>query len=169
MGGDNTTSAFLALNNPPTHPTDNNVVFFTGVDDYKMTRQYGQWLGQEYIKMAGKEYTSINQIANYTYSPWKEPVILDGTDGMQFAPDQQEGTTIAAFVNDLSRNCYFDYSHVDDTYPHLDTYIFNIQKTLMLNKTANPANENYQVLIDGTTNMTTTLNAYGFAAKGHYF
>ena len=49
MGGDNTTSAFLALNNPPTHPTGNTVAFFTGEDDYEMTRQYGQWLGQEYI------------------------------------------------------------------------------------------------------------------------
>lgn len=39
----------------------------------------------------------------------------------------------------------------------------------MLNETANPANKNYQVLVDGTTNMTTTLGAYGFAAKGHYF
>lgn len=44
-GGDKTTSSFLALNNPPTHPTDNNVAFFTGVDDYTMTRSYGQWLG----------------------------------------------------------------------------------------------------------------------------
>jgi hypothetical protein len=60
MGGDNTTSAFLAFKNLPTNPTDNNVVFFTGVDDYKMTRKYGQWLGQEYIKITGKEYTSIN-------------------------------------------------------------------------------------------------------------
>ena len=30
MGGDNTTSAFLSLNNPPTHPSDNHVAFFTG-------------------------------------------------------------------------------------------------------------------------------------------
>jgi len=39
----------------------------------------------------------------------------------------------------------------------------------MINATGNPANENYQVLIDGTTNMTSTLLAYGFAAKGHYY
>ena len=51
---------------------------------------------------------------------------LDGTDGMQFSPDLSTDSTIAAFVNDLSRNCYFDHSHTDDTYPHLDTYVFNI-------------------------------------------
>lgn len=35
--------------------------------------------------------------------------------------------------------------------------------------TENPANENYQVKVTGTTNMTTSLNAWGFAAKGHYY
>ena len=59
MGGDNTTSAFLSLADPPTHPPDNNIAFFTGEDEYELTRTYGQWLGQEYIMMAGKEYTSI--------------------------------------------------------------------------------------------------------------
>lgn len=54
MGGDNTTSPILALNDPPTHPKDNTVAFFTGEDDYTMTRTYGQWLGQEYIVMKGK-------------------------------------------------------------------------------------------------------------------
>ena len=143
MGGDNTTSAFLSLADPPTHPADNNIAFFTGEDAYEYTRTYGQWLGQEDIMMAGREYVSITEIQDYIYSPWNETVQLDGTDGMQFSPDLHEGDTIAAFVNDLSRNCYFDYSHTDDVYPHLDTYIFNIQTELMLNETANPANANY--------------------------
>ena len=38
----------------------------------------------------------------------------------------------------------------------------------MVNKTANSANENYDVRITGTTNMTASLNAYGFVSKGHY-
>ena len=168
MGGDATTSPVLALNNPPTHPTNNTVAFFTGEDDYRMTRVYGQWLGQEYILMKGKEYKSLTNITEFTYSPWEEKVLLDGTDGMQFSPDLQKDDVIKAFVNDLSRNCYFDYSHNDDTYPGLDQYVFNIQYALMVNKTANPVNVNYDVRITGTTNLTTTLNAYGFAAKGHY-
>ena len=168
MGGDATTSPILALNNPPTHPTNNTVAFFTGEEDYTMTRTYGQWLGQEYIMMKGKQYTSINQIEEFIYSPWEEKVLLDGTDGMQFTPALKTDDVIKAFVNDLNRNCYFDYSHNDDTYPGLDNYYFAIQYALMQNKTANPANENYDVRITGTTNMTTSLNAYGFAAKGHY-
>lgn len=35
--------------------------------------------------------------------------------------------------------------------------------------TKNPANTNYQVYIDGTSNMTSTLNAPAFVAKGHYY
>jgi len=53
-GGDNTTSPFLSLSNPPTHPTDNIIAFFTGEEDYTMTREYGQWLGQENIMIKGK-------------------------------------------------------------------------------------------------------------------
>lgn len=118
--------------------------------------------------MKGAQYTSITQIEEYTYNPWEELVLLDGTDGMQFSPDLSTDDTIAAFVNDLNRNCYFDYSHSDDTYPGLDQYVFQIQYDLMVNKTANPANENFDVRITGTSNMTTSLNAYGFVSKGHY-
>ena len=34
MGGDNTTSAFLSLADPPTHPKNNRISFFTGEDEY---------------------------------------------------------------------------------------------------------------------------------------
>ena len=76
---------------------------------------------------------------------------------------------IKAFVNDLSRNCYFNYDHTDDSYPHIETYIFKIQPELMMNKTGYAPNENYDVRITGTTNMTTSLKAFSFAAKGHYY
>lgn len=73
------------------------------------------------------------------------------------------------FVNDLSRNCYFDYTKTTNNYPHLDTYIYSIQVALMLNKTANPANALYDLEITGTTNLTSSVAAYSFAAKGHYY
>lgn len=65
MGGDNTTSPVLAMNKPPTHPDNNTIAFFTGEDQYEMTRTYGKWLGSEYIQMAGKEYVSISEIQDY--------------------------------------------------------------------------------------------------------
>lgn len=76
---------------------------------------------------------------------------------------------LKAFVNDLSRNCYFDYSHTDDRYPHLETYVYNIQTDLMRNFTDYPPNKNFDVRITGTSNMTSTMNAYCFVAKGHYY
>ena len=168
-GGDSTTSPFLAMNIPPTHPSDNTVAFFTGEEDYTMTRTYGTWLDSPFINMKGKQYTSINKIEDYLFSPWSEDVLLDGTDGMQFAPDQQDSGTIKVFVNDLSRNCYFDYDHVDDRYPHLDTYIYNIQYDLMRNMTDYPPNKKYDVRVTGTSNMTSSLLAYSFVSKGHYY
>ena len=39
----------------------------------------------------------------------------------------------------------------------------------MMNKTGYAPNENYDVRITGTTNMTTSLKAFSFAAKGHYY
>lgn len=50
-GGDITTSPFLAMNKPPTHPANNTVAFFTGEEDYTMTREYGTWLNQSFIMM----------------------------------------------------------------------------------------------------------------------
>ena len=94
---------------------------------------------------------------------------LDGTDGMQFSPDIGTDAVLKAFVNDLSRNCYFDYSHTDDRYPHLETYIYAIQTEIMQNKTGYPPNENFDVRITGTSNMTSSLAAYAFVAKGHYY
>lgn len=70
----------------------------------------------------------------------------------------------------MSRNCEFGYSKTDsETYPGLDNMIFQIEEALMLNKTANPNNEIYDVRITGTSNMTTTLGAWSFVAKGHYY
>ena len=76
--------------------------------------------------MRGSRYTSITQTEESSYSPWEKPVLLDGTDGLQFSPALSTDDTLAAFVNDWSRNCYFDYSHSDDTYSGIDQYVFSI-------------------------------------------
>lgn len=38
----------------------------------------------------------------------------------------------------------------------------------MYNKTRNPDNDNFDVFVDGTTNVTSTLKAQAFASKGHF-
>jgi len=104
------------------------------------------------------------------YKPWEGTTYLSGTDGMQFHPLVSRDEILDAFVNDLSRSCYFEYSKSDyDTYPGLENMIFEISPIMMHNFTSNPANAKYQIVVDGTTNMTTTLKAQTFASKGHYY
>lgn len=46
---------------------------------------------------------------------------------------------------------------------------WKIKEDLMYNMTANPANKIYYTEINGTSNMTTVLNAPVIASKGHYY
>jgi len=92
-----------------------------------------------------------------------------GTDGMQFTPDLSEEDVIGAFVNDISRIAFFTYEDKNTAYKGLDTMMFQLQDSMMLNMTANPANEVFDVYVDGTTNLTTTLKAAAFASKGHFY
>jgi hypothetical protein len=39
----------------------------------------------------------------------------------------------------------------------------------MLNMTANPSNVVFDVYVDGTSNLTSTLKAPAFASKGHFY
>ena len=94
MGGDKTTSSFLSLAKPPTLPNDNKVALFTGENNSKMTRTYGNWLNQEYIMLRDEEYVSISETNSYLYSPWEEKVFINGTDGMQFSPDLSTDTKV---------------------------------------------------------------------------
>ena len=169
QGGDQTTPPKLALDNPPTHPKDNPVSFFTGEDNYRNTRRYASWLDSEEIKIQYNTYESISKVVPATRAPWKDPVQLDGTDGMQFQPSLTDDLVIGAFVQDMSRNCYFSYSHDDDTYKHYTTKVYAIEKSLMYNMTGYEPNVNFETYIDGTSNMTSTLLAPAFVAKGHYY
>jgi hypothetical protein len=47
--------------------------------------------------------------------------------------------------------------------------MFQMEMYEMLNKTANPYNEDFDVWVDGTTNLTSTLKAPAFASKGHFY
>ncbi len=88
---------------------------------------------------------------------------------MQFNPLLDKKDQIWVFVNDLSRCGPFDYARTDDTYPHLKNLIYVLSEELMFNQTRNPDNANYFGLVDGTSNLTTTLKAPGFVSKGHFY
>jgi hypothetical protein len=168
-GGDQTISPFMSLDAPPTHPKDNSIAFYTGEDDYTLTRAYALWLDEDYITVYANDYESLYTVVPAPFNPWSEQIPLYGTDGMQFQPLLEEDIVIDAFVNDLSRTCPFEYRESSDVYPHLNTMLFYLPESVMLNKTANPDNAVFEVEISGTTNMTSTLKAPAFASKGHYY
>lgn len=127
MGGDLLTSANYALNTPVTMPTDNKISLFTGVDDDDATRQYGAWAGSEFINVAGKKYKSNSATEDSTFSPWTEPVLLKGTDGLQFEPGLDDDDSIRVFLPSLSRNVKFDFSSSDDLYTGYKTYKYVVK------------------------------------------
>lgn len=169
MGGDQTVDPFLSIDTPPTHPKDNQISFFTGVDSYELTRTMGLWLGESSVRVPGSDYSTLTTTTSVLNNPWSQDIPIAGTDGMQFSPDLSEDTTIAAFVNDLSRVCTFTYLDEDSSYKGLDTMMFQLSSDLMLNMTANPSNAVFDVYVDGTTNLTSTLKAPAFASKGHFY
>lgn len=135
-----------------------------------MTRTYGQWYGRQNITIFGKNQTSQTTIEDIEFSPWNKTVLLGGTDGLQFSPDLQTNQTLGTFVPELSRNCYFNFVLNDNAmYENFDTYIYEVQPAFMQNMTANPVNKNYLINVDGTSNLTTILGTWSFAAKGHYY
>jgi hypothetical protein len=81
MGGDQTVSPTLSIASSPTTPPNNNIRFFTGVDDYSLTRSYAKWLDSETITIQYQDYQSINHVIKKTKDPWDETVYLRGTDG----------------------------------------------------------------------------------------
>lgn len=169
MGGDQTINPTLSLNMPPTHPQNNPISFFTGVDNYQLTRSMGFWLNNTNVRVAGKIYETTTTVVDDYFNPWATNVTIVGTDGMQFSPELSEDSKISVFVNDLSRTCNFTYSSKNEDYKELETQMFMIAPDMMLNGTANPTNAAFDVLVDGTSNLTSTLRAPAFASKGHFY
>lgn len=155
---------------PPTHPVDNPIAFLTGVDDAAQTRAQARWLDRTYLTVRSKDYESISTLVEADFSPWRTPMTLAGTDGLQFKPGLQTSDQPRAFVNDLSRVATLELDYVEkDAYKPLKTNMYKLQDKLMYNMTANPDNEIYDVVITGTANMTSTLKAPVFVSKGHFY
>ena len=66
-----------------------------------MTRSYDLLQDQKFIKIKGKEQISLSETQDTVVSPWKDDVLFNGTDGMQFQPDLSKDDIISTFVKDL--------------------------------------------------------------------
>ena len=95
---------------------------------------------------------------------------MTGSDGFQFPPGVDKSKDLEIFVNDLSRVGTLSFLEMDKkTYKDLPLLNYILSEELMLNQTANADNAKYQVMVTGTTNMTTSLKAPAFVSKGHFY
>ena len=94
MGGDKTINPFLSLNMRTTNPQNNPISFFTGVDDFELTRQMGSWLDHSNVRVAGKAYNTTTTVVDDYFNPWVTDIAITGTDGIQFSPLLESSTVI---------------------------------------------------------------------------
>ena len=71
-GGDQTISPIMSMDAPPTHPPNNPMSFYTGEDDYELTRTYNLWLDADHITIAAKDYESLYSVVDAPFNPWRE-------------------------------------------------------------------------------------------------
>ena len=125
--------------------------------------------------MRYKDYTDLYNVDDVYLNPWKEKIIINGTDGMQFHPMVSEDETLNAFVSDFARTTHFTYRDTDlSAYSSvgpkdsIEMLNFELAQSDMQKASANPDNEKYNTLYDGTINLGTVLRAPAIGSKGHY-
>ena len=116
--------------------------------------------------MNGTQYTSLNAVEDYTFSPWAEQVALNGTDGLQFSLKLSSDDSLFTFAPDLNRNLEFTYKSTNTSYDSVETYMYYLDAACL---ESSEATANFDIVIDGISNLTTTLRASAIAAKGHYY
>ena len=93
--------------------------------------------------MNGTQYTSsLNAVEDYTFSPWKDQVALNGTDGLQFSLKLSSDDTLFTFAPDLNRNLYFTYRSTNTSYDDVDTYMYYLDAACL---ESSDANANYDI------------------------
>jgi hypothetical protein len=84
-------------------------------------------------------------------------VQIEGTDGMQFAPNVLQ-QTVKVFDSDVSRTLSFNYTGENlHLIKGFNTYGYTFDSDQYQNTTRNPANALFAITVDGTTNITSTF------------
>ena len=69
-GGDATADPKLSINRAPTTPLNVPMSFFTGTDDYTLTRRFGTWLDNNAITIKRKDYVNLYETDVVYVEPW---------------------------------------------------------------------------------------------------
>jgi hypothetical protein len=97
-------------------------------------------------------------------------VPIVGTDGFQFSSSLTETYAPVVFVGSLSRPIAFNYTGMDsNSYSGLTLYNYAMESTQLNNATATPSNAVYDIMVTGTTNLTSTLKVPSFASKPLFY
>jgi hypothetical protein len=97
---------------------------------------------------------------------------MNGTDGIQFAPEMDDDAvgSVTVFSSDLSRTINFIYegdSH--SQFKGFETLQWTFDPTQFQNATTNPANANFMINVGGTSNLTSTYGIPMFASFANFY
>lgn len=149
--------------------SSNDIAFFTGQTDDTYTRSFALYNDEDEVTVPVIEYNTTKTTEMGYDGPWDDDVDLVGTDGLQFEPGLEDDDVLTVFFPELSRAVQFEFVSETEDIPqneNLDSFTYKI-KMGQLNATLD--NEIYDIFINGTTNLTTTLGAPSFATQGHFY
>ena len=126
------------------------------------------WLGDPKLSLVEQEITGIRSTKEVHREPWKETIMIHGTDGGQFhslIDDKDEKMHL--FVSDLMKNVALKYDHTESV-SGMDGYFYTNDETFLMSEKEYEPNSVYYNTHGGTNNLTSVYQAPLFATKGHY-
>lgn len=166
QGGDPTIVPWMSINDNPTNPMNSTDCFFVGDDKHKLTRSYGLWLNNRYIRIQGTQIKGLRNYQSGLYNPWAEDVAVQGTDGGQFNPLLSQDEQPYLFISDIMMPARLKFKS-EESLNGMTVWKYEANPEILMNSTENENNKKFYNGIHGTLNLTTVLQAPIFATKGH--
>ena len=111
------------------------------------------------------QYTQWQGFAKLPYWSTPDAAVINGTEGLFFAPNLDKTKPITTFVDDLFRANPMVYVDEEEVMG-LNTYKYEIPQYVMMNATNNPLNKGFYAYgPDGMMNLTAAVMAPVFVSK----
>jgi hypothetical protein len=168
LGGDPSIETTVALNEPNSTLDDayrSPQSMYTGYSDPMITRNYKSNLGQEIITY-NKTYYDGYQVISESISPFKDPVKLFGTDGIQEKPLSNPNDNQYIYIDSLYRIGELAFDKYVDRYG-FEAMRYVIADRMIASSQEYPPNENYYQGIKGFMNLS-FMGLPLFASKNHF-
>jgi len=166
-GGDPTINPVISINDSPTSPVNGTDSFFVGSDKHSLTREYGFWLNNRYLKVQMPQIKGLRSWNNDMVNPWKTNVPMRGTDAGQFQPLMDNHEDIWLFISDIMMPLKFVYDK-DTTVSGMSAWKYKSEDTIVNNATETSEKDTFYQYLHGTLNLTSVLGAPLFATKGRF-